>query len=788
MDETRRCGGPPAIKLEAKLLQVGTLLLVWRPEVGSRKIGRGPMRLESININRFRSIKAGNLGDCGGFNVLIGKNNSGKSNILSAIHAFFTCLQDGNVVVLSPPIGQEIDFFERDTKVPIEITLVLGLSLAERDELVRNIATDAPQMKHAVEGLDPTLRLSVTMDITPPARSFAYISQIALVSAADGPNREYRRTLLSIQEPAAQEIRGKLSEAKARNQDRAHLQAVLASFDEDDWQRTRRELEGPTSGRTPATRYFLSRRLGVAGTHLVQTLDALVRESRSFADFEAGVQSLITQASEDSRVAEEEPLKNKIGSFAGEESALPNYVRKLVQALSEIKVLYLREQRKPIGNEEAERLLHLKITRGKEKELLHIKETVSALLGVQIDAFGGPTNPAKGKAEAELDVDNFLVEVNGSGTREALRLILDVEFTNPQILLVEEPEIHLHPALETTVMRYLKRLNADVQVFVTTHSTNFLDTGDMSNVYLVSKGDSTSVQLLNVEDAETLIPTELGIRLSSLFMFDRLVFVEGPSDEGILRELASTLQTNLSQANIGFVSMGGVRNFTHFAAGAVLSFLTKRLVKLWFVIDRDEREEPELKALQDMLQGRATVKVLRRREIENYLICPRAIAQFIGVKRTLAGTEASANEPIPVGEIERSIEECADELKQLAVEKRVAKATCKPVYPALNNLFSDDPGAPIAERILKEINGMTERLETTRANLSSIYEQEASAVDTAWASRMLDIVPGDILLDKICRRYGTRYVKAKDGVRLAALLLESEISTELRDIILEFAR
>lgn len=56
------------------------------------------MKLESVSINKYRSIDSTKLTNCGGFNVLIGKNNSGKSSILSAINTFFTCIHAGNVV------------------------------------------------------------------------------------------------------------------------------------------------------------------------------------------------------------------------------------------------------------------------------------------------------------------------------------------------------------------------------------------------------------------------------------------------------------------------------------------------------------------------------------------------------------------------------------------------------------------------------------------------------------------------------------------------------------------
>ena len=87
------------------------------------------MRLESVRISGFRSIEETELENCGGFNVLIGKNNSGKSNILTAINTFFSCIQSANVVTSAPPVGDEIDFHNRRTDVPISITLGLSLTL-----------------------------------------------------------------------------------------------------------------------------------------------------------------------------------------------------------------------------------------------------------------------------------------------------------------------------------------------------------------------------------------------------------------------------------------------------------------------------------------------------------------------------------------------------------------------------------------------------------------------------------------------------------------------------------
>src|SRR5437667_91344 len=130
------------------------------------------MKLETAEISNFRSIERVIFEEFGGFNVFIGKNNAGKSNILSSLHAFFQCLKEASVVTLSPPIGKEMDFFDKAPHHPIQITMFFSLTTEERDILIEDIALDAPQVKTAVSALNPTKSLAVTLTITPPPTTF----------------------------------------------------------------------------------------------------------------------------------------------------------------------------------------------------------------------------------------------------------------------------------------------------------------------------------------------------------------------------------------------------------------------------------------------------------------------------------------------------------------------------------------------------------------------------------------------------------------------------------------
>jgi putative ATP-dependent endonuclease of the OLD family len=132
------------------------------------------MKLEAVSIKRYRSAFDVQLPHVGDFNIFIGKNNSGKSTLLRAVRVFFQCLKKGNVAALDIPLGREsIDFSQRNTSEPIEIVARFSMQLAERDALIRDIAGEAPQLKNAVDGLDPNLLLEVSLKIAPPSDRFA---------------------------------------------------------------------------------------------------------------------------------------------------------------------------------------------------------------------------------------------------------------------------------------------------------------------------------------------------------------------------------------------------------------------------------------------------------------------------------------------------------------------------------------------------------------------------------------------------------------------------------------
>ena len=746
----------------------------------STKQGRS-MRIVRLEVQGLRSIASASLEDCGDFNVLIGQNNAGKSNLLAGLDLAMGVLAHGVLATHSSPLVRDVDFHDRRTATPVRLAVTLRPEAQFLSGLLAQVGEDFPQVRNAVpaDGEFDLLRVQTVYELLPTA--LAYIESVRL--GKEGEEGAAGPILLEVPRAAAVEVAARLQRLGEAGRDLTILKRFLETSDVDDLARLReRRVPTPTMLRELSSERENEIRRAVLRSEDGESARASIR------DTVGALEAVVADA--------DDPLSENIGTFAGYVNRSPSYVEALLQRLSEVRLLHLADRRQQIGADEAQKLLQLKVSRDGGAVLRTIQDTVNTLLGVEIDAFQGQRAEASRDAlrrlarlpaepVAELDVDKFLVQANGSGIREALRLVLDVEFQKPEIILVEEPEVHLHPALEIAMMRHLQTVSRTAQVFLTTHSTNFLDTGDMRNVYLVSRREGTQVQHVSLNEAEVELPKELGLRLSSVFMYDRLIFVEGTSDEAVLREFAQTLDLNLGQANVGFVIMGGSRNFTHYAAEATMSLLGKRRVKSLFILDRDEKASEDMGRLTGRLSSKASLHVLQSREIENYLVDPQSMSEFITAKAARAGLDL----PVPSAqEVAAAIEEVAENLKGVAVAKRVAAALCRPLYPDRQVLLASweaDGLATAAARVLSE---STEALKQRQEDVEGEVQRAQAQVDSDWPSQRLAVVPGHELLDGVIRRYGLRFRKERDAAELAALIPRGRISRELSDLLKGFCQ
>lgn len=126
-----------------------------------------------------------------------------------------------------------------------------------------------------------------------------------------------------------------------------------------------------------------------------------------------------------------------------------------------------------------------------------------------------------------------------------------------RILCLEEPEAHLHPAMQYKLFKYIKKIDDEnklnQQIFVTTHSSNITSVAGIENMYMLDYNrDSNQTvninlleQLKNKEESQKHIMKFLDVTKSDMLFAKKIVLVEGLAEKLILPKFMEKLRTSL---------------------------------------------------------------------------------------------------------------------------------------------------------------------------------------------------------------------------------------------------
>lgn len=144
---------------------------------------------------------------------------------------------------------------------------------------------------------------------------------------------------------------------------------------------------------------------------------------------------------------------------------------------------------------------------------------------------------------------------------ELLLLGQEKDFALP-LLMIEEPEAHIHPQLQLRLMDFLeeKSLNADsVQIIVTTHSPNLASRVDVQSVFLMSQGQAFSLRpehtKLEISDYGFL-RRFLDVTKANLFFAKAVVMVEGDAENILLPTIAQLLGRSFTEHGVSIANVG----------------------------------------------------------------------------------------------------------------------------------------------------------------------------------------------------------------------------------------
>lgn len=144
-------------------------------------------------------------------------------------------------------------------------------------------------------------------------------------------------------------------------------------------------------------------------------------------------------------------------------------------------------------------------------------------------------------------------------------------------LAIEECEAHLHPAMQYKFLQFLQDNNANGhvrQIFLTSHSTQIASAVKLDDLICLTSPVLGNIKvgyprtIFNEDDVDDMeskqyVQRFLDATKADMFFANKLIFVEGIAEELLLPVFARYLDMNLTDEHVLVVNMGG-RYFKHF--------------------------------------------------------------------------------------------------------------------------------------------------------------------------------------------------------------------------------
>lgn len=251
-----------------------------------------------------------------------------------------------------------------------------------------------------------------------------------------------------------------------------------------------------------------------------------------------------------------------------------------------------------------------------------------------------PPHVAMMYAEDRVDREIFW---SGFGFQIWCQLMLQfVRRAENAILVIDEPDIYLHPDLQRKLLSIAKDRFA--QLFLATHSTEIINEADPGDICMI-ESSGRSARRITSDEGYRRVYSYLGssenAEFARLAKAKRIVFFEG-KERTLVKKFAKKVglgrllddpQTIYLQAG-GFSQWRRVKEFDW-----ALHEIFGLEAKIGALFDRDYRSEEEAEAFVAELKGEDLwVGVLARKEIENYALVLDPIVRTIVLRTGARGT------------------------------------------------------------------------------------------------------------------------------------------------------
>lgn len=185
------------------------------------------------------------------------------------------------------------------------------------------------------------------------------------------------------------------------------------------------------------------------------------------------------------------------------------------------------------------------------------------------------------------------VDTMGTGIKSIYILSLleaysEDENKNPSIIIIEEPEIYLHPQLQKTASEILYNLSKKNQVMFSTHAPSMITNFSMKQIRQVILDNEYNTSIAQDTEIDDILD-DLGYAANDLMNVSFVFIVEGKQDSNRLPLLLKKYYSEIydENSNLKRISIITTNSCTNIKTYANLKYINKLYLKDQFLMIRD---------------------------------------------------------------------------------------------------------------------------------------------------------------------------------------------------------